>query len=193
VDLRFTDITLGGKELGALHLVVTASAMYLSSPAVVAGDGKPWVGAQLAGAASRLDPSIATLLLMAHEVQPGESLTALAGVHGTVFAYGPETVDGRSTTDFTGVVSFDQMLAGFPPKVRTRIGPALLEQGINQASLDAWVDTSGLVRRVTWTVESLSSTITVTADFLDYGVADHVSPPPPGQVTNTPRLLTGTD
>ena len=110
---------------------------------------------------------------------------------GTVSDVGPQAVNGVATTHYHALVDLDR-LASLEPGQGSSQEIAGLEQatGSSTLPLDAWIDSSHLVRRLSLSIpitrDGVSVNESVTIDFLSYGAQPVAAPPPASEVTDTP-------
>jgi hypothetical protein len=160
---------LGGGELGDIsaEVVYEDGTVYLKPDGLAAmlGEslGTPWlkVSAQ-DGALGGLLPGGAEL----PTVEPQELLEKLRAEGIEVTQVGTEDVRGVSTTRYAAQIPADAGSLG---------GPA--------ATVDAWIDGDGLVRRIT-IAASGDTPFTVDAELYDLGEPVSISAPPADQVTD---------
>jgi hypothetical protein len=158
--------------------------------------GKRWIKLDLA-AAARAQGIDFDKLLRANPggaANPGDMLRYLKAV-GDSRVVGHETIRGTPTTHYRATVDID--------KAVDRIGDRQTEQslkrlydsmGVTSVPIEVWIDRSGLVRR-----EAINFTATVgnaggfsmsmTTDFLRFGVPVKVGAPPADQVYDISALL----
>jgi hypothetical protein len=108
---------------------------------------------------------------------------------GTVSDLGPDTVDGVATVRYQALVDLNR-LASLEPGGQNAQTIATIEQATGSSTLpiDAWIDSSHLVRRLSLSLPITRDGVTidesVTIDFLSYGAQAAPSPPPADEVTD---------
>jgi hypothetical protein len=199
------DLTVGGLPLPAsagpgggaqIHEIVKGGALYLSSPlfAAILPGGARWMKvdlARVAGAAG-VDPSSIT----SAGADPGQYLQELRAAGGAVEVVGHETVHGVATTRYATAIDLRKVAARLPSSQRElaqkAVGELIAKTGRVQLPVEAWVDSSGLVRRIAIALSGAGNGqgvgIHLQLDFLSYGATPPVSAPPASQVLD----VTGT-
>jgi len=157
----------------------TGGTMYMSMPQISQlVPGKSWVSATVAGASS----------LAPGSSNPADMLQVLANQGDVVTPLGTSDVDGATVSGYHVVI---------PAAVlQRRLHQADLPAGVAQSaasvfgsgglSMDLYVDTSGMLRRLTMdmhlTVSGRSITAIVTEDTSNFGVPVSITAPPADQV-----------
>ena len=108
---------------------------------------------------------------------------------GTVTDVGPDTVGGVATTQYQALVDLNRLALLEPGQQNAQL-IATIEQATGSSTLpvDAWIDSSHLVRRLSLSLPISHDGVTidesVTVDFLSYGAQPAPSPPPADEVTD---------
>jgi hypothetical protein len=133
---------------------------------------------------------------------PGQYLDFLRATSvGTVKNLGQATVDGFKTTHYHGEVDLSKLPGAVPAADRQAIQQlvgALQKKGVTaQMPIEAWIDSSNLIRRIQITFSEPLSTgqavaVAMTEDFLDYGPQPAPAIPSASQTTDLLSLTKGT-
>jgi hypothetical protein len=133
---------------------------------------------------------------------PGQYLDYLRATSaGSVKNLGQATVNGVRTTEYHAVVDLNKLPASVPaaqrPSVQQLVN-ALKSKGLaTQMPIDAWIDSSNLVRRIQLAFsEPLPNTgqtisVAMTENFLEYGPQPVPAVPSASQSTNLLSLIHG--
>ncbi len=186
--LTVSNLTTNGSALGArMRELLTPDAMYLKMPQLAAQTGTPWVVMRFADMKRLSGVDLRQVLSQARQMQPAQYVEQLAAT-GHIRDVGRESVRGTSTTHYSGTVPLDELLAHYSADVRAQLAPTMRSAGFTGARVDVWLDDDGLARRITSSSVGGEGSVEVHLDVLAYDVPVHVSPPPPGQVTDLARL-----
>lgn len=163
--------------------------MYMRAPTLSAGllGTKGWVALDLSklGKSAGVDLSKA---LSGSQFQPSDLLSMLKAEGAQVQKIGPATIDGLATTQYRVKIdmakalqskglSSSPMLRDFASRMKT-------------ASVDVWIDTDGLVRRIrfAYAVPRAPMHMAMQMDFSDYGADVTIAAPPSSQVLDMTQL-----
>ncbi len=191
--------TLGGQNL-QIKAVILGKDLYVKLPASLAGkipDGKPWL---------ELDPSkvgngIGIRGLGSLAGNPGENpaqlLQLMRASTGGVQDLGQQTIEGFSTTGSRATIDLSNVVDTLPASQRRSASSAIASieklTGLRYLPIEAWVDSSGRVRRIvlseTGRVEGQPFSENVQLDFVKYGLEPVPAAPPADEVTNIMSLL----
>jgi hypothetical protein len=185
--------------------VLDKTTMYVKLPAQYAGKipgAKPWLYANLdqIGKAEGI-PGLGSLLSSTSSLNnPGQYLTFLrATAVGSIKDLGQATINGVSTTHYSAVVDLAKLPSTVPAAQRQSVEQLVetfKQRGIEtQMPINAWIDSSHLIRRVqiAYTAPLNGQTLTadVSEDFLQYGPQPAPAVPSPGESTNLLSLING--
>ncbi len=142
---------------GPVQVRVTGGTAYLSVPMLAMFDGgKPWVSIPIPQSLL----ARATLFHSFYYTQPGGWLGLLKPVSSNIANVGTATVNGHSTTIYKATINVATVVNGIMQYIKSTISiPSKMQSQVNtlvktldsdlHASVDLYVDSSGLVRRVT--------------------------------------------
>jgi hypothetical protein len=187
-----------------MQIVLTPGTMYMQLPAALAskipGD-KSWLSFNLdqLGKAAGV-PGLGSLVSSSSSFNdPGQYLDFLkAAADGSVQNLGSATVGGVQTTHYHAEVDVAKLPDAVPAAERAAIKQLTAEleskTKLRRMPVDAWIDSSHLVRRIELNfTESLptgqSVTVELTENFLAYGPQPAPKIPPASQTTNLLALL----
>jgi hypothetical protein len=188
-----------------LQMVLDRTTMYVKLPAQYAGKipgAKPWLYANLdqIGKAEGI-PGLGSLLSSTSSLNnPGQYLTFLrATAVGSIKDLGQATINGVSTTHYSAVVDLAKLPSTVPAAQRQSVEQLVetfKQRGIEtQMPINAWIDSSHLIRRVqiAYTAPLNGQTLTadVSEDFLQYGPQPAPAVPSPEESTNLLSLING--
>jgi hypothetical protein len=179
----------------ALTERLVGNLVYMQLPAAAAltlGASTPWVSAD-ASAALNAEGFSSSL---GGTSDPSSELGFLR-VAGQVTDDGSAVIRGDATTHYSAVVDLNRVAAATPAASRAAMAQnaRTLERytGSSSLPLQVYVDGQGRPRRLSYGVsfctKAGNATVTVSADFYDYGPQPVVSPPPAGEVTDVSQKL----
>jgi hypothetical protein len=189
-----------------LNLVVDHQSVYVKLPSSVSGlasaftHGKSWISVDLAKLASSGNiPGLSSLLNGQTPTDPAATLTQLQGAstHG-VTKVGAATVNGVSTTEYTGTLDLSKLSSRLPASIRSTMKAKLakVEQHLGLSSLPftVYIDSANLVRRVQFNLSNAkvggqSRSMMMRLDFLAYGKQPAPAVPAASQVDNLDGLI----
>ncbi|MFF4920946.1 MULTISPECIES: LolA-like protein [unclassified Kitasatospora] len=151
------------------HYLYTKDAVFLGlGGELLQNSGPRWVRYTMADMA-KASGGATDQLQSADPVQGVRTL--IAG--GKVTEVGPETVNGKATTHYSGVISAaDLAIAstqGITQAQADRIKKGLDAAGIASEQVDVWVDADKLVVKRTEQAESKVGAVNVSVSYSDYG------------------------
>jgi hypothetical protein len=190
-----------------LQLVLTRSAIYLKLPPQLASripGAKPWIYINLnqVGKAAGI-PGLGSLVSGTSSLSdPGQYLSFLRATSaGSVKDLGQATVNGQPTTHYHAEVDLAKLPAAVPAAERATVRQlvaALEKKGAaTQMPIDAWIDSSHLIRRIQMAFsEPLGTTgqtaaIALTENFIQYGPQPAPAVPSASQTVNLLSLTQG--
>jgi hypothetical protein len=162
--------------------IVTGTAIYLHEASLAGQLGKPWVKMDLSAlsAAGTIGASVVQLI---HSVQ-GNSFTnqaQLFTVATNTRAAGTHTVDGVTTTEYTGSFTAAAALKALPASLRQALAPELQALGNSPVSFREWVDSQHHLRKMTETETVNGDTVNITINVTAINQPVHITPPPASQ------------
>jgi hypothetical protein len=195
-----------GPQTLPLQMVLNKTTVYVKLPPQYAGKipgGKPWLFVNLGqmGKAEGI-PGLGSLLSSTSSLNdPGQYLSFLrATAVGSIRNLGRATVNGVPTTHYSAEVDLAKLPATVPAAQRASVQQlvATFEQkGVStRMPINAWIDSSHLIRKVqiAYTAPLNGQTLTadISEDFLQYGPQPAPVVPPASQAVNLLSLAHGT-
>jgi hypothetical protein len=179
-------INAAGKAL-ALQEILTSRALYLRAPGIApASPGKPWAKISLAALPNGMD--LRRLFSQAQSSGPfsqlgsPQALAKLLGAARNVRVVRNQVVNGVSTTEYSGVISFRSLLAMMPGADRNLLGslPSGLRIG---GPFRVWIDGRHFMRRMELQFSFKKISISVRVDVTSINQPVTIVPPPASQVS----------
>lgn len=182
-----------------LQMVLEKTTIYVKLPPALSSKlpgGKPWVYVNLdqAGKAAGI-PGLGSLVSSSSSFSdPGQYLNFLRATSvGSVKNLGQATVNGVRTRHYSAQVDLSKLSSVVPASERRSVQQlvtALQQKGaVTRLPVQAWIDSSNLIRRLQTTFSEPLSTgqsvsISLVETFLQYGPQPAPSVPSRGQTTN---------
>ncbi|HEY3868020.1 MAG TPA: hypothetical protein VGM10_06700 [Actinocrinis sp.] len=171
--------------------------VYIGTPEL-AGElgGKQWLSLSL-DEMGAFGQNFAAEIDVVKNTDPQQLLEPLLA-SGDLTKVGTETVDGVSTTHYSG--SIDPATAFDTAQAKQNLTPAQIQElqrldsaaGSTKQQIDAWVASNGLpVRIKAVDTDKDGAATTVQLDFTDWGLPVTVTTPPANQVLNVNSLVSG--
>lgn len=186
-----------------LQVVLNKTAIYIKLPPQLAGKipgGKPWLYVNLAqiGQAAGI-PGVGSLLSSGSSLSdPGRYLNFLrATAQGSIKDLGQATVSGVSTTHYQAEIDLSKLPSAVPaadrPAVQQLVAALERKGTVRQFPIQAWIDSSHLIRRIQLAFNEPLSTgqsvaVALTENFLNYGPQPVPAVPSPSQSVNVLSL-----
>jgi hypothetical protein len=191
IEMSATGSTPAGTQGFSVQEVLDDGDLYLRSPELGAafGGSERWLlmrsealGNLLQGDASGAGMS----------ASPTQQLDALKDASYQVAEVGPEQVNGVATTHYRALIDVGKLTQQLKDEVDGEFGD-LIERSMDQvssATVDAWIDANGLLRREasTSSMGSLGS-FTMTMDFSRYGSRPDIQVPQGPEVFDATPLM----
>jgi hypothetical protein len=191
IEMSATGSTPAGTQGFSVQEVLDDGGLYLRSPELGAafGGSERWLlmrsealGNLLQGDASGAGMS----------ASPAQQLDALKDASYQVAEVGPEQVNGVPTTHYRALIDVGKLTQQLKDEVDGEFGD-LIERSMDQvssATVDAWIDANGLLRREasTSSMGSLGS-FTMTMDFSRYGSRPDIQVPQGPKVFDATPLM----
>jgi hypothetical protein len=160
--------------------VVTSTAIYVHEASLAAQLGKPWVKMDLS---TQLGPSGASLARLFQSLQSNNftnQAQLFTGAKNTRVV-GTQTVDGVTTTEYTGSLTAAAALKELPASFRQALAPELQALGNSPVSFHEWVDGEHHVRKMTEVETVNGDTVNITIDITAINPPVHITLPPASQ------------
>ncbi|WP_042387023.1 hypothetical protein [Streptacidiphilus melanogenes] len=176
--------SLGGST--AMHMMMSGTTMYIGFTGNAPADmkGKHWMKMDLSKNAA-----LASSLNQSNGQDPSTQVKLFTS-SGDIKRVGTETINGVSTTHYSGTVDFAKLAAQQDPQLKS-----LIQQdsklGVSTMNVDLWVNGQNLpVRMHEATPASSSVPMDVTIDYTDYGTTPvTVTPPAASDTLDMSSLL----
>jgi hypothetical protein len=194
--------------LGNLQMqaVFVPGTIYMKLPPQLAAripGGKPWIQINLSqlGKAAGI-PGLSSLVNSSSSLNdPGQYLDFLrVTANGTATDVGPTTVGGVSTTHYHAIIDLSKLPNAVPASSRPAVQQlvnALRSRGATaQMPIDAYIDSSHLIRRIVLSYQqplsaSQTAAVLLQMDFVGYGPQPPPTVPPASQTVNLLALTGG--
>jgi len=185
-DADFSTFDIGSQSLpGGMHEIVTDRSIYLKMALLSQQLHKPWVKISFAQLQQGTGVDFSQLTQQVQSNNPLVQTQMLAAAKD-VRAVGTQTIDGVSTTHYTGSYPISAGLAKLPASDRAVAQKGLRTLGIKTVRFNVWIDGQHQTRKIvvteTGSVESLRVTMQVTS--INQPVS--VTLPPASQVATIP-------
>ena len=152
-----------------IKMILTSTAIYLHEASLAGQLGKPWVKMDLSALSTLAGTSGASLTQLVQSLQSNNvtSQAQLFTVAKNTRVVGTRTVDGVTTTEYTGSLTAAAALKALPASFRQALAPELQALGNSPVSFGEWVDGQHHLRKITEveTVDgnTVNTTINITA------------------------------
>jgi hypothetical protein len=178
----------------SVETYLSADGIFVKLPGGLATGAKPWVKLNLSTLANQAGINLGSLGQL-QSADPSQALEFLKGAVGDMKKVGSEDVRGASTTHYRGTLDLQQASSSVSADARSAVQQAIASLGTSTIPVDVWIDGSGRMRRMKFSVDPDGSGPTppgtVQFEMFDFGVKADVQPPPPDQVTDLSSLLGG--
>ena len=178
----------------AISEVLVGDVIYMDYPELAPElDGKQWAEIDLSGIHGSLG-SLSSLLDSARSENPTTQIAALVA-SGTVTKVGTETVDGQSTTHYSGTLDASQLLKASSAESKlsasqlSSLQSMLQTAGVTTAKIDTWIAADGLPVQETYSEQTSQGTVSGNLSMSDWGAPVSVGAPPASEVTNMTNQL----
>ena len=152
-----------------IKAILTSRAIYLSEASLAGQIGKPWAKMDLSALSALEGTSGASLAQLVHIIQSDNftSQAQLFTAAKNTRVVGTQTVDGVTTSEYTGSVTAAAALKGLPASSRQALAPLLQALGNSPVHFREWVDGNRHLRKMaeveTVNGETVNTTINITA------------------------------
>jgi hypothetical protein len=175
----------GAGASGQIKMVLTSTAVYFDDSSTSVQAGKPWLKINLS-ALSALDTGGASFAQTFNSLQ-GDDFTnqaELPAVAKNTRVIGTQTVDGVSTTEYTGSLKAADGLKALPASFRQALAPELQALGNSTIYFDEWVDGQHHMRKLSEVETVNGNTINITINVTAINQPVHITVPPASQIYN---------
>jgi carbon monoxide dehydrogenase subunit G len=198
-DVRLKpDIALSGTvdkaSFGGVSLTSTVPVVFLNNVVYVKvpsqlsqftqfTGNKPWIKFDLAKAGQQHGVDTAsTIQEVAQLIDPGNLTKSFTGSTDAK-KVGDESVDGTTTTHYTGTVTVKQALSGLDATTQAKLKDVYTKIGSQKIAFDLWADGQGLARKVTVKAATPKGEATnLTVVYSSFGKSVAVNAPAASQV-----------
>jgi hypothetical protein len=185
-DADFTTFEAGGQSLpGGMREIVTDRAFYLKMALLSRELHKPWAKISFSQLQQGTGINIGQLMQQVQNSNPLVQTQMLAAAKN-VRAVGRQTIDGVSTTHYTGSYSISAGLAKLPASQRAVAQQALRTIGVKTARFNVWIDGQHQTRKLVMTETGSMESITMTTQVTSVNQPVSVTLPPASQVATIP-------
>ncbi len=184
---KFT-ITSNGTSLpGGMETLITSQAVYLKLASLQQMLGKPWVKISFASLKSGSGTNFAPLIRQMQTNNPlayAQMLPAASNVRKA----GTATIDGVTTTEYTGSLDPVKAVTRLDPSLQKMFGPMMQALGITTDTFRIWVDGQHQIRKFSQVQSGphYHATSVMTVTSINQPVS--VQPPPASQTATMPGL-----
>ncbi len=177
----------GGMSLNSsVPVVFLNNTVYVKVPSQLSqfasiGGGKPWIKFDLSQSPHSTD-TLSAIQQGAQLIDPGNLTKSFTGSTDAK-KVGDETIDGTTTTHYTGTVTVKQALSGLNAATQAKLQPLYTKIGSQKIAFDLWADGQGLARKVALkatTPKGESTNLTVV--YSGFGKSVTVNAPSASQV-----------
>jgi LppX_LprAFG lipoprotein len=181
-EVEFGSVDFSGITVpGSVQEITTSNTLYLKIALLQVMLGKPWVAIALSGLQQGTGISLGQFLQQAQANNPmvyGQMLAASKNLRSV----GTQTIDGVTTTHYTGTFSADAGLARLPSNLRTIERTWVHLFGDRSIGFDAWIDAQHRIRKLVVTQHRGSLRLSATMQVTSFNQPVNISVPPASQV-----------
>jgi hypothetical protein len=183
----FSSISAAGQSVpGGMSEIITDKSVYLKMAALTQElGGKQWVELPYSELQQSTGINVGQLL---NQVQGNNPLvqTQMLAAAKNVRDAGTQTVDGVTTTHYTGTYPIAAGLAKLPASLRSMTEQQIQKLGLQSAQFNVWIDGQHQTRRLIMVEHGTGETVTVTLNVTGINQPVNVSLPPASQVASIP-------
>jgi hypothetical protein len=173
--------------------ILVGDVVYMDYPALSSElGGKQWAEIDLAKANSL--GSLSSLLDSARNENPTTQIAALVA-SGAVTKVGPATVNGQSTTHYTGTLDASQLLkvgtatSNLSASQLSSLKSELQTAGVTTVKIDLWIAANGLPVEEKYSEQTSAGAVSGDMFMSDWGTPVSVGAPPASEVYNMTNAL----
>jgi hypothetical protein len=164
---------------------VTSTAIYLHEASLASQLGKPWVKMDLSALLGTSGASLAQLFQSLQSNNFTNQAQLFTGAKNTRVV-GTQTVDGVTTTEYTGSLTAAAALKELPASFRQALAPELQALGNSPVHFHEWVDGQHHVRKMTEVETVNGDTVNTTINITAIDQPVHITLPPASQTFIVP-------
>ena len=180
----------------AISEVLVGDTIYMDYPELAPElNGKTWAEIDLSGIHGSLG-SLSSLLESARNENPTTQIAALVA-SGTVSKVGTETVNGQSTTHYSGTLDASQVLKAGAAESKlnasqlSSLESMLQTTGVTSVKIDTWIASDGLPVQEKYSEQTSQGTVSGDLSMSDWGAPVSIGAPPSSDVYNMTSALNG--
>ena len=191
IRIRLKPALLASENLNAtaagtrtrIKMIFTSTVIYLHEASLAGQLGKPWVKMDLSALSASAGTSGASLGQLVQSLQSNNftNQAQLFTVAKNTRAAGTQTVDGVTTTEYTGSFTAAEGLKTLPAGLRQALAPELQALGDSPVHFREWVDGNHHLRKITDVETVNGETITTTINITAINQPVHITLPPASQ------------
>jgi LppX_LprAFG lipoprotein len=178
-------LSVGGFTLtSSIPVVYLHSTLYGKVPQQFESfaGGKQWIKIDLSQAGKRAGVSLDSVVQHAELVDPAQQTKTFTAAKDAR-KVGEETIDGVTTTHYTGTITVKDALDTLDAQTRANLQRVYTQVGAQKINFDVWVDGQDQARKLTVKLNtSAGENTTLSIVYSDFGKAVSVSAPPADQV-----------
>lgn len=166
-----------------IKVILTGTAIYLHEASLTSQLGKPWVKMGLSALSALAGPSGAGLAQLVRSLQSNTftNQAQLFTVARNTRVDGTQTVNGVTTTEYTGSLTAAAALKALPADFRQALAPELQALGNSPVHFREWIDGSHHLRKMTEVETVNGDTVTTTINITAINQPVHITLPPASQ------------
>ncbi|MEY9962273.1 hypothetical protein ABIA33_000294 [Streptacidiphilus sp. MAP12-16] len=187
------DLTMNTAQLpDGMHLLMSGATEYINMGAAGAKQfsGKHWLKIDFASLGAQ-GKALADSLNKSGGQDPSTAVKLMTS-SGDIKRVGQETVDGVSTTRYSGTVDIAKLAAAADPAFKSLIDQET-KLGMSTETVDMWVNDQNLPVKVHETAATAKGTMDITIQYSDFGNTPvQITVPPAGDTTDLGSLMKST-
>ncbi|RIV40053.1 LolA-like protein [Micromonospora radicis] len=189
IDLRGpvkAELTTEVADGNAMIVRMIDGVVYVEIPAEERAElgGKRWMKVDLDAVGAQAGMDFSKQL---EDVDPTKQVKTLLSSEG-VTVVGEETLDGTSTVHYTVTTPLATHLEQVDAALRSEVEKQLAAQGVEDVTIDLWVDEQYRPRRAGVVMGTMAQT---TVDYTDYGKPVEIETPPAAETVDFADMLQG--
>jgi LppX_LprAFG lipoprotein len=185
-DADFSKIDAAGQSLpGGMHEILTHRSIYLKMAPLSQQLHKPWAKISFSELQQGTGVNLSQLTQQVQNSNPLMQTQMLAAAKD-VRAVGKQTIDGISTTHYTGTYSLSAGLAKLPASQRAVAQKGLQTLGVKNVRFNVWIDGQHQTRKIVVSETGSMENMTMTMQVTGINQPVSVTPPPASQVATIP-------
>lgn len=167
-----------------IGVILTSGALYLHEVSLAGQLGKPWVKMNLSALSALGGTSGAGLAALVQSLHSNDftNQAQLFTVAKNTRAAGTQTLEGVTTTEYTGSFTAAAALKVLPASLRKALAPGLQALGNSPVSFREWVDGQHHLRKITEVETVNGDTVHITIDITAINQPVHITLPPASQI-----------